>query len=313
MTAVARPFRFQVSASTCTDPVSWRELARRAEDLSYDSFALADHLDAQLAPLPALVAAAEATRTIRICPLVLANDYRHPAVLAKELATVDLLSGGRLDIGIGAGWMASDYAGAHLPFDTPSVRIARLGEAITVLKGLFADEPCTFTGAHYAIDGLDGTPKPHQRPHPPILVAGGGRKILTLAAREADIVGINLNLAAGVIDHRVGPGATAAATEEKLAWIRDAAGDRFDALDLHVRVHVAMVHDDPASVAAMLAPALGIDPDAALASPHALVGSVEQIVDALVERRERYGLNMICWSADALDALAPVVARLAGT
>ena len=308
-----RPFRFQVSTDATPDARGWRELARKAEGLGYASLAIADHLDDQFAPLPALMAAAAATERLMLTPLVLANDFRHPAVLAKELATLDLLADGRLEIGIGAGWMTADYERAHIPFDPPGVRIARLGEAITVLKGLFADDPLTFTGVHYRIDALDGLPKPARRPHPPFLVAGGGRKVLGLAAREADIVGININLAAGVIDGRVGPNATAAATLEKIGWVRDAAGARFDTIELHARMQVAMVHDRPREVAEMLAPALGISVDDALVSPHALVGSVDGIVETLLERRERYGISYICWHDDAIETLAPVVARLAGT
>jgi probable F420-dependent oxidoreductase len=302
-----------VSTGAVPDARGWAELARKAEDLGYSSLAIADHLDEQLAPLPALMAAAGATERLRLTPLVLGNDYRHPAILAKELATLDLLSDGRLEIGIGAGWMTSDYDQAGLVLDPPSTRIARLAESIEVLQGLLGDAPVHFDGAHYAIHGLTGYPRPVQRPHPPFLVAGGGRKVLSLAARVADIVGINVNLAAGVIDGRVGPDATEAALEQKLGWIRDAAGDRFEHLELHVRTQVAMVHHAPRAVAEVLAPALGIGVDDALASPHALVGSVDSIVETLQERRERHGISYICWHDDAIDALAPVVARLAGT
>lgn len=307
-----RPFRFQVSTSATPDPRGWAELARKAEDLGYASLAIADHLDDQFAPLPALMAAATATDRLMLTPLVLANDYRHPAMLAKELATLDLLSDGRLEIGVGAGWMAADYTRAGLVFDPPGVRIARLGEAIAVLKGLLGTGAFTFAGEHYAIDALDGQPKPSQTPHPRFLVAGGGRKVLTLAAREADIVGINVNLAAGVIDGRAGTSATGDATLEKLQWIREAAGDRFSSIELHVRTQIAMMHDHPRGVAEMLAPALGISVDDALGSPHALVGTIDGIVDTLLERRERYGISYVCWHDDALESLAPVVSRLAG-
>ena len=307
-----RPFRFQVSTSATPDARGWAELARKAEDLGYASLAIADHLDDQFAPLPALMAAATATDRLVLTPLVLANDYRHPAVLTKELATLDLLSEGRLEIGIGAGWMGADFSHAGLTFDPPGVRIARLGEAIAVLKGLLGPDAFTFFGEHYRIDALDGQPKPSQQPYPRFLVAGGGRKVLSLAAREADIVGINVNLAAGVIDERAGSSATGAATDEKLQWIRDAAGERFASIELHVRTQIAMVHDHPRDVAEMLAPALGISIDDALNSPHALVGTIDGIVDTLLERRERYGISYVCWHDDALESLAPVVARLAG-
>ncbi len=272
-----------------------------------------DHLDDQAAPLPALLAAALAAPTVRIMPLVLANDYRHPAMVAKEAATIDVLTGGRLELGIGAGWMASDYEQMGLTYDRAGVRIDRLRESIAIIKGLFGAGPFSHAGEHYTVTALDGTPKPVQRPRPPIVVAGGGRKVLTLAAQVADIVGVNPNLAAGVIDDRAGPSATPAATDEKLSWIRDAAGHRFDALEIHTRVHVGMITDDRYSVAAVLAPALGVSPDDAMASPHALVGTVAQCVDTVQRWRDRWGISYIGLSVDAMEPMAPVIEKLAGT
>jgi probable F420-dependent oxidoreductase len=274
---------------------------------------MADHFTDELAPLPALVAAADATSSLRIGTMVLANDYRHPVVLAKEAATLDVLSGGRLELGVGAGWMTSDYEAAGIPLDRAGVRIERLTEALAVLKGLFADEPCTFAGDHYAVTALDGRPKPVQRPHPPIVIGGGGERVLRLAAREADIIGINVNLAAGVIDERAFPDGTPAATERKLGWIRDAAGPRFGAIELQVRVHLALVTDDRDGTIDALAGGFGLTPDEARATPHALIGTPEQICDDLVERRERYGISYLGLSGDQMDAFAPVIARLAGT
>jgi probable F420-dependent oxidoreductase len=235
-----RPFRFSVQASsppggftgTVDDGVRWRSLARRIEDLGYDSLTIADHLDEQWAITPALASAAEATTTLRIGTLVWCNDYRHPVLLAKEAATIDVLSGGRLEFGLGAGWMTTDYEQSGITHDRPGVRIERLAEAITIIKGLFADGPVNFTGEHYTITGHEGTPKPLQKPGPPILLGGGGKRMLTLAAQQADIIGVNVTLAAGVIDASAGPNATSEATEEKLRWIADAAGDRFDELEL---------------------------------------------------------------------------------
>lgn len=307
-----RPFRFGVQVGHAEDADAWVGLARKAEDLGFSTFTMGDHLDAQFAPTVGLMAAAAATRTIRIGALTYANDYRHPVVLAKEAATLDLLSGGRLELGIGAGWMTTDYEQAGIPLDRAGVRIERLAEAVTVLKGLFADDPISFAGEHYAIDGLDGSPKPVQRPHPPILIGGGGRRILQLAAREADIIGLNFNLHGGRIDATVGPDGTAEHTAEKLEWIREAAGDRFDQIELQVRIHLAVVTDDRAGLAEQLAPAFGLTPEAALSSPHSLAGTVEQIIDDLVEQRDRFGISYLGISADSMDDLAPVVARLAG-
>jgi len=292
---------------------SWAALARRCEDLGYSTLTIADHLDHQLAPVPALVAAADATTALRVGALVFCNDYRHPVVLAKDAATIDVLSGGRLELGVGAGWMTTDYEQAGIPLDRAGIRIERLAEAIIVLKGLFAAGPMTFAGEHYRISGLDGLPKPVQRPHPPILIGGGGRRILELAAREADIIGLNIDLRSGRIDASAGPNATGEATDEKLAWIRAAAGDRIDAIELQVRIHIAAVTDDRAALAELLAPGLGLTPEQSLQSPHALAGTVEQIADDLVARRERWGISAIGISIDAMDAFAPVVARLAGS
>lgn len=308
-----RPFRFGVQAGHADDAAGWAALAHKAEELGFSTLTMGDHLDAQFAPTVGLMAAADATTTLRIGALTYANDYRHPVVLAKEAGTLDLLSGGRLELGIGAGWMTSDYEQAGLPLDPPGTRIDRLAEALTVIKGLLADGPVDFDGEHYTVRGLEGTPKPLQRPHPPILIGGGGRKILGLAAREADIVGLNFNLHGGRIDATVGPDGTAEHTADKIAWIREAAGERFDDLELQVRIHLAVVTADRVALAEQLAPAFGLSPEAALHSPHALAGTVEQIVDDLIEQRERFAISYIGISADAIDDMAPVVARLAGT
>lgn len=307
-----RPFTFGIQSSSPPEMTAraWRELAGKVEDLGYQRLTVSDHLDDQLAPIAALMAAADATTTLRVGALVFCNDYRHPAVLAKEAATLDVLSDGRFELGLGAGWMTTDYERAGIDLDRPGVRIARLEEAIRVVKGLFADGPVTFAGEHYRIDGLEGSPKPVQRPLP-LLIGGGGRKVLELAGREADIVGLNPTLPNGVIDASAGPNATAAATERKLGWVREAAGDRFEALELHTRIHLALVTDDRTGMAEALAPGFGLTPEDALESPHTLCGSVDEIVEDLLVQRERFGITSIGLSLDAVDTMAPVVARLA--
>lgn len=310
-----RPFRFGVQCSTPPDysPKAWAELARTCEDLGYSVLTVADHFDDQYAPMPALMAAADATTTLRVGALVLCTDYTHPVVIAKQAATIDLLSGGRFELGLGAGWMTTDYAQAGIPLDSAGTRIGRLEEAVTVIDGLWSDEPCTFDGSHYQVTALDGRPKPLQQPRPPILIGGGGRKVLSLAARHADIVGLNVDLRRGVIDAGAGPNATDDATEEKLGWIRDAAGPRFASLELHVRVHLAAVTDDRRSMADALGPAFGLSPQQALRSPHAVAGTVDEIAEDLRDRRERWGISYIGIGLDAMRELAPVVARMAGT
>ena len=312
--AHARPFRFGVQCSTPPDYSrgAWTELARTCEGLGYSVLTVADHFDDQYAPVPAIMAAADATTTLRVGALVLCTDYTHPVVMAKQAATIDLLSDGRLELGVGAGWMTNDYEQAGISFDSAGTRIERMGEALTVIDQLWSDEPCSFEGRHFQITNLDGRPKPMQKPRPPILVGGGGKRVLSLAAQRADIVGLNVDLRRGVIDAGSGPNATEQATAEKLGWIRDAAGPRFESLELHVRVHLTVVTDDRDGMAATLGPAFGLSPDQALRSPHALAGSVEQIVDDLLERRERWGISYIGIGLDAMHALAPVVARMAG-
>ena len=305
------PFRFGVQCRGPADQMGWRALARKAEDLGWSTLTVADHLDERLAPIPALMAAAGATTSLRVGTMVLANDYRHPVVVAKEAATLDVLTGGRFELGIGAGWMTAEYDASGIPLDPPGVRIDRLTEAVAILRGLWADGPMRFEGAHYRIADLDGLPRPFTPGGPPIVIGGGGPRVLRLAAAAADVVAINFNLRAGVIDERAFPDGTVEATDRKVGWVRAAA--RAGAPELQVRVHVAMVTADRDAVIDELAPTFGLTPDEARTTPHALVGSVDQICDQLVERRERWGISYLGLTDDQLDAFAPVVGRLSGT
>ena len=309
---MARPFRFSVSLGTVGDPAALVDRAHRAEELGYDGVVLPDHLDEQVGPLVGLTAVALATTRLRPTTLVLANDYRHPAIVAKELASLDLVADGRLEIGLGAGWMTADYDRTGIPLDRAGVRIERLAEAISVLKGCFADGPFDFSGDHYTIRGLDSRPKPRQRPHPKLIVAGGGPKVLALAAREADIVGINFGLQAGVLDHSSAVTGFAEATDAKVATIREHAGSRFDALELQTRVHVAMITDDRDTTLHEMAPAFGLTADQARHMPHVLAGTPRQCADTMLEWRERWGISSVTWSGDAMESMAPVVELLSG-
>jgi probable F420-dependent oxidoreductase len=310
-----RRFRFGLQCIRAGSAQEFRETARKAEDLGFSTIFFPDHfVDHPLAPVPAMAAAAEATSTLRVGACVLGNDYKHPVVLATEAATIDLLSDGRLELGLGAGWMTVDYERGGFQLDPPGVRIDRLAESITVLKGLWADGPFTFTGAHYRIDGLDGEPKPVQRPHPPLIVGGGGRRVLSLAAREGDIVGINANLRSGKADDpTTAPSMNLDATDQKLAWVREAAGDRFD--DLEIQVLAGFVHftDDARSIAEAMAPFFESTPEQVLDSPVALVGTADEMVDTLVRRRERWQMSYFVLPAETIDETAPIVAKLAGT
>ena len=312
-TPAPRPFRFTIQASRLQHPDELRPLARKAEDLGVSTLTVADHLDDQVAPIAAMMAVADATTTLRVGSLVFCNDYRHPVVLAKEAATIDVLSGGRLEFGIGAGWMIEDYDSAGIAMDRPGVRIARLEEALEIITSMWTDEVTDFVGEHYTVTGLAGRPRPLQSPRPPIAIGGGGPKVLALAGRHADIVGLNPTLTAGVIDAAAGPSATAAATEEKIAIVRAAAGDRFGGIELQTRVHLAILTDDRDAMFELFADGFGLTPDEARHSPHALCGTVDQMVEDLEARRERFGISTIGLSASSLDDMAPVIARLAGT
>ena len=305
-------FRFAVQTSNAPTREDWAAKARRLEELGFSTLLMPDHFTDQLAPVPALMAAADATTTLRVGALVFGNDYRHPVVFAKEIATIDVLSGGRVEFGIGAGWMQTDYDASGMTYDRPGLRIERLQEAVAIFKGAFGDEPVNFAGKHYTITNYNNLPKPAQKPHPPIMIGGGGKRVLSYAAREANIISVNFNLAQGAVNREVMATGDATATEEKIRWIREAAGARFDEIELNVTVFVAIVTDDREKMAERIAPGFGMPPAEVLASPHALIGSVDQIVDTLQERREKYGFSYVAFSGDGYEALAPVVKKLAG-
>jgi probable F420-dependent oxidoreductase len=308
-----RPFRFGVQASRAKSGAEWTELARRVEASGYATLTMPDHFDKQLAPVPALAAAAAVTTTLRVGALVWDNDYKHPLVLAKELATMDVLSEGRLEIGIGAGWMRTDYDQAGMAYDPPGVRVSRFEEALAVMKGLFADGPFSFEGEHYRITGHEGFPPPVQRPHPPFLIGAGGPRMLRIAAREADIVGINFTLTGGAVDAAALESGSREAVETKLAGLRDAAGSRWDDIELNIRAFVVQVTEDRDTAAEQFASlGLGFTPEQVLEWPFALIGSVHQIVETLIERRETHGFSYVIVGAGDVDAFAPVVAELAG-
>jgi len=308
-----RKFRFGVQASSAGSAAEWATLARKAEDLGYSSLFLPDHFGDQLAPVPAMMAAADATTDLKVGALVFDNDYKHPVVLAKEMATIDVLSGGRVEFGIGAGWMNTDYEQSGIPKERDGVRIARMVEALDIYKGLWAPGAYSFKGEHYTIDGLDGLPKPVQQPHPPILIGAGGPKMLKIAAQHADIVGINPQLTAGEITADAGKDDVAARVDQKVQWVKDAAGDRFDDLELNILVFFGMVTDDPKAMAENLANAFGVTPEEALEVPYAWFGTVDGICDKLRAARERWGTSYFVMQKDGMEAMAPVVAQLAGT
>ena len=321
MMGAMRPFRFLATVDEATtDLRSLTALAQRAEAVGCSGFVIPDHLIGQYAPIPVLAAVAAATERLRIGTFVFNVNLRHPAVLAQDLATLDLLSDGRLDIGLGAGWNRPEHDAIGIPFESVGTRIEKLEEAIQVFKGCFADGPFSFEGRHYTITGHDGPPKPVQRPHPPFFVGGGGRRLLTLAAREAQIVGLAPRLLPGDQTQPKGDAhsMTLAATEEKIAWIREAAGDRFADLELNTyhSGEPTVITTDPLAEAERRADRIRqrsgqeIAAQDLLDSPHQYIGTVKDLTQKFLMLRERLGISSFL--VDDLDALAPVVEDLAG-
>jgi probable F420-dependent oxidoreductase len=313
-----RPFRFGIKVAT--DPgdlpsrEAWITLARKAEDLGYATFSVADHFVNEYLPIAALMCVADATSTLRIGSCVFDNNYRHPMLLAKEAAALDLLSGGRFELGLGAGSLRIDYDQSGLPFDRPAVRIQRLAESVSLLKQFFTQDAVTFAGEHYRVTNLAAIPKAAQRPHPPIFIGGGGKKLLTLAAREADIIGVEARLHndQGGVDPAE---RTEAALGQKVALLREVAGARFAAIELNYGFGAVIVTENRQQVAEQRArdrAATGVTAEQILVNPYLLIGTVEHMVETLQRRREQFGVSYLQVFFQDIDAFAPVVARLAG-
>ena len=321
----ARPFRFAVQTFAADSASEWRDRAQRIEALGYSTLHLADHFIGpgpalestqhplqNLAAVPAMAVAAAVTTELRIGCRVFCNDYRHPVMLAKEVATLDLLSDGRLEVGLGAGWLQAEYEAAGMTFDRAGLRIDRLEETLGLFRVLMSPGQADFAGEHVRAKGFEGAPQPVQKPLPPIMIGGGSKRVLSLAAREAQIVSLNFNNRSGVLGPDGIKSGTADATLEKVGWVRDAAGARFAELELEIGAYFTFVTDDADAVAGGMAGAFGITPEEMKAHPHALMGSPDEICDELERRREAYGISYVTVGDNAMDAFAPVVARLAG-
>jgi probable F420-dependent oxidoreductase len=316
-----RPFRFAVQSFSAKSGKEWRERAKRAEALGYSALHLADHVVTgeamtksnhpmqELAAVPAMMSAAEATTTLRVGCRVFCIDYANPVVLAKQAATIDLLSDGRLELGLGAGWVTAEYTAMGIRMDSPGTRIARLEETIGAFRALFSGEPVAISGKHLQLAGFSGAPK---RPFPPLMIGGGAPRVLSLAGREADIVSFNFNNSAGVIGPAGVKSSTADATAEKVAWVKRAAGARFDQLELEIGAYFTFVQDGAEAIAAGMGQAMGLSQAEMLRHPHGLFGSVDRVCEELERRRSLYGISYVTVGDAALDAFAPVVARLAG-
>jgi probable F420-dependent oxidoreductase len=316
----ARPFRFGVFGEHARSREALLGTARRAEDAGYSTFLIRDHFIAepfghQLAPLAALTAVAGATTRLRVGSLVLSNDYRHPVMLAKEIATLDVLSNGRVELGLGAGFSKAEYDGAGIPFDPPGVRVDRLEEAIHVLKGLFGQGPLTFAGTHYVVTNLDGFPKPVQRPRPPLLIGAAGKRMLSIAAREADIIGFQTVSTANGTMVDDPSGRLAPAVAQRVEQVRQVAGDRFREIELSM-VATVVFTEQRRQAAEEFARDRGwkdISAEQVLEMPSIFLGSLDHVVDEMRARRERYGFSYYVVLDHAMEKIAPIVVRLAGT
>lgn len=324
---MSRPFRFAVQSYRASSADDWRDQARRAEDLGYSAFHTADHhigpgpaLEAtnhgvqEFAPIPAVLVAAEVTDSIKVGCKVFCTDYRNPVVFAKELATIDQFSDGRLEVGLGCGWLGGEYEAMGIEMDRPGTRIERMVETLTILRACFDEGLVDVDGRHVRATGFEGWPKPLQRPSPPVMIGGGSPRILGIAGREADIVSLNFDNRSGRIGVDSLISGQADATAEKVEWVRAGAGDlRFHEIELEIGIYMTAITDDPQGATAAFASRFGADHELLEDHPHALIGSVEAVCETLESRRERYGISYVTVPQSAAADFAPVVARLTGT
>jgi probable F420-dependent oxidoreductase len=318
-----KAFRFGVQSYAATSAADWRDQARAAESLGYSSFHLADHVIGpgpalaatnhpvqNVAAIPAMAVAAEATSTIKVGCRVLCTDYHNPVILAKELATLAMFNDGRLEVGLGAGWLQGEYEAMGVRWDPAGVRIDRFEESLRVIRACFGDGEVNVTGQHVHAVGFEAVPKPPSMP--PIMIGGGSKRMLGVAGREADIVSINFDNRSGKIGPAgVGSG-TADGTAQKIAWVKDGAGARFDQIEIEIGAYFTVVTDQRDKTLSAMAPMFGLTPEQLGEHPHALMGSVEAICEQIIERRERYGITYVTVGRAVMEAFAPVVARLNG-
>ncbi len=310
------PLRFGVMAETSQTPEQLLRTARLAEEAGCSTLLIRDHLvegpfPHQLAPLPALAFVAAATTRLRVGTLVICNEFRHPAVLAKEIATLDVMSGGRVELGLGAGFLRREFDQAGLRFDPPGERVGRLEESIRVLKGLLAGGPFTHRGRHYQVDALDSHPATAQRPHPPIQVAAAQPRMLRIAAREADIVALQAVTTTGGVMTDDPHARTAEMVRRQLDLVREAAGERISQLEISTTATI-LVTDRPRAAAAELASrrGWGFPVEEVLAMPSVLIGPLPHLAELALQRREELGLSYLVLSDRDLPRLAPALPAL---
>ena len=322
---MTHPFRFGVQSFYADTGDDFRDQVRTVEGLGYSAFHLADHIigagpalaatnhpEQNLAAIPAIAVAAEVSTTLKVGCRVFCCDYYNAVVLAKSIATLDFFSGGRIEAGLGAGWLQGEYEAIGVPFRPARERIDRLEETIRVVKAHWADGLMDETGAHVHAVGFEGVPKPVAAPRPPNMIGGGAKRVLGIGGREADIVSLNFDNSSGKIGPAGVGSSTAELTGQKIDWIRAGAGDRFDDIEIEIGAYFTVVTNDREGTLAAMAPMFALTPEQLAEHPHGLIGSVDYICDALHERRERYGISYITVGRTVVDAFAPVVSRLAG-
>ncbi len=320
---MSKPFRFGLQAYAPASGKDWRDLARKAEDMGFSSFHLADHVIGPgpalsatghpvqtVAAIPAMAVAAEATNTIKIGCRVLCVDYRNPVMLAKEVATLDFFSEGRLELGLGAGWLQNEYEAMGIPFDRAGVRLDRMEEVIGLLRASFAEGELNIDGTHVHAVGFEAVPKPVRVP--PLMIGGGAKRVLTIAGREADIVSLNFDNSSGKLGPAGIGSSTAELTMQKIGWVKEGAGARFDQIEIEIAAYFTIVTPDGDGTRAKMAPMFGMTPEVLADHPNALIGSIDEICDRIVERREKFGISYVSFGASVIDAVAPVIDRLAG-
>ena len=320
---MAKPFRFGLQSFNAADAEDWANQARQAESLGYSTFHLADHILGEggalsranhpvqnLAAIPAMAYAAAVTDTINIGCRVFCIDYHNPIVLVKSAMTIDKLSNGRLEFGLGAGWIKEEYAAIGLQMDEPAVRIDRLADVLEGVKAYRGDGEMSVSNSSIQWQEFAGDPKPVGKA--PIMIGGGSPRILRLAGREADIVSLNFNNRSGMIGPDGVQKSTAEETAKKIGWIKEGAGDRFDEIEIEIGAYFTFVMDDPSPVLGQFAQMFGMSEDEMSVHPHALFGSVDAICDELERRREAYGISYVTVGRDNMESFAPVVERLSG-
>ncbi|MEM1434214.1 MAG: TIGR03621 family F420-dependent LLM class oxidoreductase [Pseudomonadota bacterium] len=318
-----KPFRFGVQSFNAASGAEWAERARRAEALGYSTLHLADHLlgpgaaltranhpEQNLAAIPAMAYAAAVTTTLNIGCRVFCIDYHNPLVLIKSAATIDHLSGGRVEFGLGAGWIEDEYQAVGLRFDEPRVRIDRLGDVIAGVRAFVSEGEIGLKNDTLNWSEFAGVPKPVGRL--PLMIGGGSPRILRMAGREADIVSLNFNNRSG----KIGPDGVQLSSEDetqkKVGWVKEGAGDRFGDIELEIGAYFTVVADDPAPAVAQFAQIFGLSPEVMQRHPHALFGPPSAIAEELERRREAFGISYVTVPDAAMEAFAPVVAELAG-